>query len=637
MNAFELPLHFLRPWWWLALLPLPLAVWMAWRSGSGRAALARLVDASLLPYVAPAGARRRTHGLALLALAWLLCVAALSGPAWQRTEAPLYVNGAARVVVLSLSNDMLAADVKPDRMTRARFAVHDLIEHAGDARTALVAYAGAAFTVAPLTDDKRTVLNLLQALRPDVMPVPGNDAGAGIDRAVRLLDDGHVAGGEIVLVTDAADAAATSAARKARAHGVRVDVLGVGTTAGAPIPRRGGGFQHGVGGMDLARRDDAALRAVAAAGGGSYVVLHGDPGAGAAFAVPVARGSDSATRRAQLWRDGGVWLLPLLVVLAALAFRRGWLLVLAVCLLPATMQAAHASTWESLWHNRDQRAVTAMQRGDAAQARTLATTPPLRGAAAYRDRDYAAAAKDFSRGGDARAHYNLGNALAKQGQYPQAIAAWRKAVQQDPRLADAKANIQSVEAWLKKQQPPAQGGSQHSGKQRAPHNKGQHDASGGGTSRSSGSQGAQGGNPSQGQPAASSSAGTGAPQPSAQAGSKSDHDGAAQARSGSKQGDAGQPQASNAHGAAQAESSAEASAAQQGLARSLRDAGKTRQGQPFRLGQQADAPEPSGDKLDATQRALLQSLPDDPGALLRRKFQLEWQQRQHADDQGGGQ
>ena len=134
MNAFELPLHFLRPWWWLALLPLPFAVWMVWRGGSGRAALARLVDASLLPFVVHDEAHRRTLGLALLALAWLLAVVALSGPAWQRSAAPLYVNGAARVVVLSLSNDMLAADVKPDRMTHARFAVHDLIDHAGDAR-----------------------------------------------------------------------------------------------------------------------------------------------------------------------------------------------------------------------------------------------------------------------------------------------------------------------------------------------------------------------------------------------------------------------------------------------------------------------------------------------------------------------
>src|SRR5579875_2247523 len=112
---------------------------------------------------------------------------------------------------------------------------------AGRRPHALVAYAGAAFTVAPLTDDRRTVLNLLRVLRPDVMPVPGNDAAAGIAQAVALLEQAHVQGGEIVLVTDTADAAAIRAARAAHARGIRVDVLGIGTAAGAPVPRSDGG------------------------------------------------------------------------------------------------------------------------------------------------------------------------------------------------------------------------------------------------------------------------------------------------------------------------------------------------------------------------------------------------------------
>src|SRR6185437_6256563 len=132
MNAFEIPLHFLRPWWWLALAPLPLVLWMLARNGSGRAALAKLADAALLPHLLSDNGSRRRFALGLVAAAWLLAVAALSGPAWQKLPAPLYVNGAARVVVLSLSDDMLAEDAQPDRMTRARFAVRDLLNDAGD-------------------------------------------------------------------------------------------------------------------------------------------------------------------------------------------------------------------------------------------------------------------------------------------------------------------------------------------------------------------------------------------------------------------------------------------------------------------------------------------------------------------------
>jgi Ca-activated chloride channel family protein len=615
MSAFEIPLHFLRPWWWLALAPLPLALWMLARNGSGRAALAKLADAALLPHLLADGGARRRFALGLVATAWLLAVAALSGPAWQKLPAPLYVNGAARVVVLSLSDDMLAQDVQPDRMTRARFAVRDLLNDAGDARMALVAYAGAAFTVAPLTDDKNTILNLLHALKPDVMPVPGNDAAAGIRQGIELLQQAHAKGGEIVLVADTADDAAVAQAKAARAKNIRVDVLGVGTREGAPVPQRGGGFASGSGGTLMARRDDVALRAVADAGGGRYVVLQADGTGAAAFGAPVAEaGHASRGERAQLWRDGGIWLLPVLLVLAALTFRRGWLLVFALLVLPVGMPKAHAGTWDSLWANRDQRALQALQHGDAAQARKLASTPGVRGAADYRAGNYADAAKAFAQGDDARARYNLGNALAKQGEYEKAIAAYKQALQRDPKMADARANLDAVEDWLKKHQ-------QHSPQSGRQNSNGQPSSSSGGgsssrnTGKDSGKSGAR-------QGAASS-----APQASSATGANN----AAGKQGAQQQGNAGTAQQDHDTSAAEAaKQQKQTQQARQALAREMQQARKTarseKQGNTnaFALGE--DAPKQDG-QFDAQQRAILQAVPDDPGALLRRKFRLEWEQR----------
>ncbi|WHZ19521.1 MAG: TPR domain protein in aerotolerance operon [Rhodanobacteraceae bacterium] len=621
MSGFGL--HFLRPWWWLALAPLPLALWMLARSGGGRAALSRLADAALLPHLLHDTGARRRLALGLCALAWTFAVAALTGPAWQKVATPLYVNGAARVVVLSLSDDMLAQDLKPDRMTRARFAVRDLLDDAGDARTALVAYAGAAFTVAPLTDDKRTVLNFLQALQPDVMPVPGNDAAAGIRQGLQLLQQAHVQGGEIVLVTDTAGAAAQDAARAAHARGVRVDVVGIGTEAGAPVPRNGGGFASGSGGMLMARRDDAALRAVASAGGGRYVALDAEGSGVAALGAPVS-GSGRASRgeRAQLWRDGGVWLLPVLAVLASLAFRRGWLLALALCALPAAMPVAHASTWSSLWSNRDQRALHALQDGDAARARELATTPGVRGAAEYRSGDYAGAAKAFAQGDDARARYNLGNALAKQGEYAKAIAAYRQALDRDPEFADARANLDAVEAWLKRhsQASPSQGQGQSN-------QQGQREASGADRAQSQNGQS----HPQSGQDPSQSSASPG---------SSADAQGGQSNPSATSQGrGAGKDQNDGATSAAEAaRQQRQSEQAAQGLKQALQgargDASKPQTGTPgaFALGQsEADEHSP----FDASQRALLRAVPDDPGALLRRKFRLEWERRNGQSQENG--
>jgi Ca-activated chloride channel homolog len=621
MNALDFHLHFLRPWWWLALLPLPFALWALARSGGGRAALARLVDAALLPHLVHDAGVRRRFALSLCATAWVLAVAALSGPAWQKMPAPLYVNGAARVVALSLSDDMLAQDMPPDRMTRARFAVHDLLDAAGDARTALVAYAGAAFTVAPLTDDKHTVLNLLGALQPDVMPVPGNDAATGIEKSAALLEQSHVKGGEIVLVTDTADDAAVAAAKSARSRGIRVDVLGIGTAQGAPVPQQNGGFASDTHGVLMARRDDAALRAVARAGGGHYVVLDDAGTSVATLGKPTAQSARASyAERARLWRDGGIWLLPALLLFGALAFRRGWLLVLVLAVLPIGMPVAHASTWDSLWANRDQRALQALQHGDVATAQKLATTRGMRGAADYRAGHYAEAAKAFAGSDDARSRYNLGNALARQGDYQKAIAAYREALKLDPQFADARANLKAVEDWLKRHAPPHQqggknvGGNQHgkpasSSRQGAP------------TQNDKGQRSAQTG--SQNQQASS----TGQKSSQSNGGSEAQKQGAGQ--QGGK-GDSAQPNGGEASVGEAATQRQQAKRAAQGLARELQQAKGSKQSgeqsgaHAFALGQN---PAEQDGRFNGQQRAMLQAVPDDPGALLRRKFRLEWEQR----------
>jgi Ca-activated chloride channel family protein len=615
-------LHFLRPWWWLALLPLPLVLYALARSGGGRAALTRLADAALLPHLLQHAGLRRRWMLALAGLVWLLAVGALAGPAWQRVPAPLYANGAARVVALSLSGHMRAQDLKPDRMTRARYAVRDLLDNAGDARVALIGYAGDAFVVAPLTPDKQTVLNLLDALSPDVMPAPGNNGARAIEESLALLRQAHARGGEIVLVTDDAEDAAVEAARKAYAEGVRVDVLGIGTRQGAPVPLPDGGFAHDSGGsVRIARRNDDALREVASAGGGHYAPLGQDGGGVAMLGAPSAiQGSDAMHQQAEVWRDGGVWLLLPLLPLAALAFRRGWLCVLALVFVTPF---AHASAWDSLWSRPDQRASEALHRGDYAQAEKLARDPQLKGAAAYRKGDFATAEKYFAQGDTARADYNLGNALARSGHYRQAIAAYDRALRRDPRLADARANRKAVADWLRKHPPQAQQAGDQ-GTQGNPSGKSQRGAG-------SSAQGSQQGTRQNG----SDGSGNDARNQRAQAGGGQGHSSDAQnagsaagkaANGGQGAGDSGASVAEDAQQRAQVARARQA--LQQELAKRQPNAPGS-EARPRTRGAYALGAAPPGDegKFNPEQRAMLHAVPDDPGALLRRKFMLEWQRR----------
>lgn len=608
--------HFLRPWWLAALILLPLLAWLGVRRNAAQLELSRLVDAELLPHLLRGRAGNRSLPLWLFALGWTLCALALAGPTWSRVEQPLYASRAAQVVAISLSQRMLARDVAPSRLDRARYKARDLLHANQDGLNALIGYAGEAFVVAPLTSDANSLDDLLDAMAPDTMPVDGDNAAAAIERGVALIHDGKAGGGSLVLVTDQADAAADAAARKAQAAGVQVSVLGVGTPQGGPVPLPDGGFLRDTqGGMLLARRDDAALAALAAAGGGRYAAMTTDhrdiDDLHAQLRSAPATLADG--QQGDQWQDRGAWLLLPLLPIVALAFRRGWLLLLPLALLPLLPATAQATSWRDLWQRQDQQAAQALRDGDAKRAQQLARDPAWRGAAAYRAGDYAAAAQALPQAPGTDAAYNLGNTLAKQGEYQQAIAAYDHALQLNPANADAKANRQAVEDWLRRQQ------------QQQPSDQKEHEGRDGSKNQSSaGEQGKAGKQGEKNQPSA---------QDQAKSSDQPGQDGKSQDPSGKNESSQGKPDQRSGDQPApqtpeqQAEQKAKAEQARQALKRQMDEAlakPGDQQGA-HQLG--AIAKDDPQAKLPADLQHALQRVPDDPGALLRRKFELEYQQR----------
>ncbi len=615
--------HFLQPWWLVTLALLPLLLWFGARRSSAQLELSRLVDPELLPHLLRGRAASQHVPLWLFAIGWSLCALALAGPSWSRVQQPLYASRAVQVVAISLSQHMLARDVAPSRLDRVRYKAHDLLASNRDGLNALIAYAGEAFVVAPLTSDANSLSDLLDAMAPDTMPVDGDSAALAIQRGVALIEDAKGAGGSLVLITDQADAPAEAAARKAKAAGVQVSVLGVGTPQGGPIPLAGGGFLHdSQDHMVLAGRDDAALSALAAAGGGRYVPMSADRSDVDALHAQVRAGSVQAVKGSvgDEWQDRGPWLLLPLLLVVAVAFRRGWLLLLPLVLLPLLPGNADATSWHDLWQRPDQQAAQALQQGQAKQAQQLAHDPAWRGAAAYRAGNYAGAAQALQQAPGGDAAYNLGNALARQGQYPQAIGAYDHALKLAPDNADAKANRKAVEDWLRQQQkqPPDQQQSNEQKQQGKNGDKGQ---------SSSGEQGKDG-KPDSKQAQDEKSAQDAAGKPG--------QDGQPQKPGQDKQDQqdrTGQDQAANQPAPLtpqqQAEQKARAEQAQQALQQKMDQALAGQQKDPSPATHQLGAM-PKDDpqsKLPADIRQALQRVPDDPGALLRRKFELEYQQR----------
>jgi len=610
--------HFLRPAWLWLLLALPLLAWLASRGQGARAQLEKLVDPELLPHLLYGRAQRHSVPPVLLALGWVLAVLAFAGPSWSRVPQPLYADRAAQVVAISLSQHMLARDVAPSRLDRARYKARDLLAANRGGLNALVAYAGEAFVVAPLTSDAHSLDDLLDALSPETMPVDGDNAAAAIARGAALIRDAKVGSGSLVLVTDEAGVSALQAARQARADGVRVSVLGVGTTKGGPVPLAEGGFLRDArGDVAMAGRDDAALAALAAAGGGRYVHMRADHADIDALQVkPGMADAGRATGQASAqWEDRGPWLLLPLLPLLALAFRRGWLLLLPLVLLPLLPMRAEAGTWQDLWQRRDQQATRALRDGHPKQALALARDPALRGAAAYRAEDYEQAIDALQPLDTTDAQYNLGNALAKAGRYQEALAAYDRALALDPANADAAANRKAVEDWLRQQPPPQdqdQDAQNQSGDKSSKSKQGQGDQQ-----PKKDSQGNRRGEQQDGKQDSQGEQGQGRQQPGAQGNQNRQRDGGQQA--------ANRPLTAQERAEQQARMERAGQALKQQMDRALGDKAKAK-GDEHQLGA-LDKDDPQA-RLPAELRQALQRVPDDPGALLRRKFELEYRQRQ---------
>jgi Ca-activated chloride channel family protein len=641
--------HFLRPLALLLLLALPMfwAVWRGARSDAG--AWRAAVDAHLLPHLIERidGGSGRS-GLALAAIGWTIACLALAGPAWEREPMPLYRNQAARVLALELSPTMLAQDEKPNRLSRARYKLDDALTRSRDFQTALIGYGGDAFVAAPLTDDVATVSNLVAALDPSTMPVSGNATGRAIRTAVSLIEQAGLHRGEVILFADSADAEAVTAAREARAQGVLVSVLGIGRTSGAPVPLAQGDFlKDASGNVVVSRLDEASLRAVTEAGGGRYAALTADGRDLDALlgntAGGIGRGGDAAPEtdaaESARWRDRGPWMLLLLLPIALAGFRRGWLMMLAFAVLP--LSQARAASFDDLWKRSDQQAAAALARGDAKKAESVARSPDWRAGAAYRAGDYQSAASEYGKLGGADAAYNRGNALAKLGRYEDALAAYDEALKQSPDMADAKANRQTVEAFIeqsKRNEQPQQNdkSAPQNGNNgdKQPHDKDTSSQKDGqsGDGQQDKSQENQPQKDEQGQEGDSKKPSGDAQDQNKEQQRQDD----AQAGEQQKSQDGMDGQGSDRQERSEQKAKADAQQ-QQALSKSIDEAlaGSNKPADKKDAAQTgaAEEDEASREKRQALDH-LLQRVPDDPGGLLRRKFQLEYQRRQQRGGDG---
>ncbi|MDX2426433.1 MAG: VWA domain-containing protein, partial [Cycloclasticus sp.] len=441
--------HFIRPYWLLALLVLAVFVFLSFKNKLNQSNWAEVCDAELLPYILqdkPSPQSRWLFGG--LSLAAVLAIIALAGPTWERLPSPAFRNDAALVIALDLSQSMYASDIKPSRLVRARYKIADILRQRKDGLSALVVYSGDAFTVTPLTHDTVTIESQLSSLSPNIMPSSGKNTAAALTQAVELLQQAGQQQGSILLISDGVNKdSIEQLANISVAY--RLSVLGVASNEGAPVKLAGGGFLKDTDGNILVPKlDRSTLALLASKGKGVYTTISdNDSDVNRLLADldrPQLDGASSQNNGLiDQWDEQGVWLLLLILPLAALSFRKGILVFLLVLILPMP-QTSYAFGWQDLWATKDQQAQEAFKNKQFEQAAEQFQSSEWKAAAQYKAGLYQHAAEALKPIETADGFYNQGNALAKAGQLKEAKQAYEKSLKLKPNDEDALYNLKLV-------------------------------------------------------------------------------------------------------------------------------------------------------------------------------------------------
>lgn len=455
--------HFLRPLWLFALIPALLFFAAMWRVNSVVTAWDKAIDKSLLPYLLDRSknAAQRTPLLLLLA-AWSLGILAMSGPVYEKLPQPVQKREDALVIVMDLSLSMFAPDHIPSRMDLAKRKLRDILALREEGQTALVVYAGDAHTVTPLTDDVVTIAALVPSLSPNIMPLFGSNPMAAIDLAIGLLSDVEAVRGKILLMTDGISGFDQEQliTQQMEPTDYELLIMGIGTEEGAPIRTSDGNYLTDENGAQIIPKlNRNVLQSLANRTNGRYHDIQLADSDLAFLLTDFNPLGDEELSEVEeefdVWYEAGPWFLLLILPMAAMSFRRGWLFSLVLLtssglLIPGGQ--VQAAEWLDFWKTKDQQGAEAFANEEHATAAGLFQAPNWQGVASYRAENYEAAVAAFSASDNADGHYNRGNSLALAGNYAEAIAAYDLALGLELTHADAIHNKEIVEQLLEQEE-----------------------------------------------------------------------------------------------------------------------------------------------------------------------------------------
>lgn len=464
--------HFSEPQWLWTLAVVPV-LWILYRIfySSGPTKNDRLrafADPHLLPHLI-SGTEGGLKGnglwraLLLWSAIWICSVLAMAGPRWDYTEIEAFRPANSLVIVLDLSRSMDVADVKPSRLARARQEIEDISRSSRGLNIGLVAFANIAHMITPLTDDKATLERLLPSIKTDLVYTQGSRLSPALHMARRMLESQKGEEKHILLLSDGGYEEPYGpiyrALREITDKGMKVHVLGLGTSQGGPVPDGIGGYVRSSTGTVISKMDTGRLKQIASDGNGIYreaSYLDDDTNDILRQITIKADQSEDTRKILRFWEERFyVFLFPC-ILLVLPWFRRGAAFPVVLLLLLSLSTPAQAFSLRDLFLTKEQQGRQALEQKNYEEAEKMFSDDPYRrGVVEYKSGKYNEAEKSFSevQRPEVRenAEYNRGNAQMMSGKLKDAIKTYEKVLKDNPDHKDAQHNLDIAKKMLEEQ------------------------------------------------------------------------------------------------------------------------------------------------------------------------------------------
>lgn len=480
-------IYLAQPLYLLLILLIPLmfiAYWLMRRWRKRR--IARFGDPDLVSSLAPLVPRRKGWlKLTLLSLALLFFAIGMAKPQLGAILKEKQVKGAEIMVVLDVSNSMLAEDYSPNRLERAKLAISKLVDELQGDRIGLIIFAGESFVQLPVTSDYVSAKIFLNSITTESVPVQGTAMGEAIRTAIKSFTSESENSRAIILITDGENHEddPVSAAKDAVDMGARVFCIGVGSPEGKPIPMDGGLLKDNDGNIVVTRLDEKTLRDVASAGRGLYVRA-GNTEFGLNPVIDEIRSLDAKDFQSVVFEEYDeqyMYFFAIALIFMLIEFMisdtrnrrslfgrgKGMVAVLILMLASPVMLQAQSDRSEVRAGNRE------FKKGEFREAEldykraleedsTSVTAKYNLGNALYKTGSYSEAElylkglgdslKSVSASKASDCFHNSGNLALKQKKYQEAVDAYKESLRLEPDNFETKSNLAYAQKMLKEQQ-----------------------------------------------------------------------------------------------------------------------------------------------------------------------------------------